>query len=40
MGANGSSTPVVVYLVVCALISVAAVASGPETRGTDLSEIT
>jgi MFS family permease len=39
MGANGSSTPVVVYLVVCALISVAAVASGPETRGTDLSEI-
>jgi hypothetical protein len=36
MGADGSTTPVVIYLALCALISIVAVATGPETRGRDL----
>jgi MFS family permease len=36
MGANGSTTPVAIYLALCALISIIAVATGPETRGRDL----
>jgi MFS family permease len=40
MGERGNTTPVVIYLIVCALISVVAVASGPETRGRHLGEIT
>ncbi len=36
MGADGGTTPVAIYLALCALISVAAVATGPETRGEDL----
>ena len=37
MGADGNTTPVAIYLIVCALISVIAVASGPETRGKPLT---
>jgi MFS family permease len=40
MGQGGDAAPVVVYLIVCSLISIAAVASGPETRGIDLTSIT
>ncbi len=36
-GSDNHTTPVVVYLIICALISVVAVASGPETRNLDLS---
>jgi MFS family permease len=37
MGASGHTTPVAIYLIVCALISVIAVASGPETHGKPLA---
>ena len=37
MGTSGTTTPVAFYLALCALISVIAVATGPETRGRDLS---
>jgi MFS family permease len=39
MGANGNTTPVAIYLALCALISIFAIATGPETRGSDLSGI-
>jgi MFS family permease len=39
MGAAGHTAPVVIYVSVCALVSVVAVASGPETKGIDLAAI-
>jgi MFS family permease len=39
MGVDGSTTPVAIYLALCALISIVAVATGPETRGRDLHRI-
>jgi MFS family permease len=39
MGGDGSTTPVAIYLALCALISVVAIATGPETRGRDLHGI-
>ena len=38
MGPAGNTTPVVLFLIFCALISVVAVAWGPETRGRELAE--
>lgn len=37
LGASGNTTAVTIYLIVCALISVAAAVSGPETKGRDLT---
>lgn len=39
LGASGNTTAVVIYLVVCALITVVAVATGPETKGRDLASV-
>jgi MFS family permease len=39
MGASGNPKPVAIYLILSALISAAAIAWGPETKGRDLAGV-